>query len=75
MKIFKFAVITLIAIAAFSFNSADAQVIVKARIGSGHVYHRPVRRPVYHRGYYHHRRPYYRHRAYHHGPVRRYHRY
>ena len=46
MKIFKIAVIALIAAASFS-TSADAQVIVKARIGSGHVVERrPVRRTV-----------------------------
>lgn len=57
MKIFKFAVITLIVVAASSFSNADAQVIVKAKIGSGHVYHRPVRRHVHHVHYRHHHYP------------------
>ena len=50
MKIFKLAAIALIAAAA-SFGKADAQVIVKARIGGGHVVQRPVRR-AYHRPYH-----------------------
>ena len=54
MKLFKFAAIALIAAA--SFGKAEAQVIVKARIGGGHVQQRPVRR-VYRRPYH---RPYHR---------------
>ncbi|WP_158799548.1 hypothetical protein [Pedobacter sp. L105] len=67
MKIFKFAVVAVALIAATTFSpAANAQVIVKARIGG----HGPVRRPI-HRRYYHHRRPYYHHRPYHRGPYHR----
>lgn len=62
MKIFKFAVITLIVVAASSFSNADAQIVIKEKIGSGHVYHRP-HRPVHHVHHRHYHHPvYYRHR-------------
>lgn len=72
MKILKIAAIALIVAATGFSTKADAQVIVKARIGSGHVYHRqPVRR-VYHRPYHRHYRAYHRGPAYHHRGYRRY---
>jgi len=64
MKIFKIAVIALIAVS--SFSNAKAQVVINARIGTGPViYHEPVRRPVY-RKVYHHRRTVVRQPVYHH---------
>lgn len=75
MKILKIAVIALV-VAVSSFSAAKAQVVVKARIGSGPaVYHEPVRRPVHRRVYhrravvvrepvvYHRRRPVHYHRS------------
>jgi hypothetical protein len=62
MKYLKVLLIAIVAV--FTFGSAKAQVVVRARIGAPahrHYYHR---RPVYH--HYHHR--YYRrhHRSYRH---------
>gem|GEM_PF-3306514 len=73
MKILKVAVIALIAVASYS-TAANAQVIVKARIGGNdhrpvRRYHRPYHRP-YHRVYRH--RVYHRRGPYHRGPVRHY---
>jgi len=65
MKLIKIAVIAIIA--ASSFSTAKAQVVVNARIGTGPtVYHEPVRRPVHRKVYHRPRRVIVRQPVHHH---------